>query len=141
MRLQASADQRDGANGSCHFSGSYNAGRPGQARPHFPGAERGATSGSDSSRRLGEQSRVWPRRKAASRRPLSIKSGDLRYVTSALQPIGQLFDALRAQARDAAAIGTASPMSITGTTLTSFQKLYFETNATMTFGSRASTRT
>jgi hypothetical protein len=58
-----------------------------------------------------------------------------------LQPIDQLFDALRAQARDAAAVGTDSPTSTTGTTLTSFQKLYFETNATMTFGSLASART
>jgi hypothetical protein len=33
----------------------------------------------------------------------------------------QLFDELRAQARDAAAIGTVSPTSSTGTTLTSFQ--------------------
>lgn len=64
-----------------------------------------------------------------------------RRVVSALWPIDQLFDALRAQARDAAAIGTASPTSTTGITLTSFQKLYFETNATMTFGSLASART
>ena len=53
----------------------------------------------------------------------------------------QLLDALRAQAIDVALSGTTSPTSMTGTTLTSFQKLYFETNETTTFGSLASTRT
>jgi hypothetical protein len=46
----------------------------------------------------------------------------------------QLFEAPCAQARDSAAIGTDSPTSTTGTTLTSFQKLYFETNVTMPWG-------
>src|SRR5260221_4351341 len=62
-------------------------------------------------------------------------------VASVLQQIDQLFEALLAQARDAAAIGTTSPTSTTGTTLTSFQKLYFETNVTMTLWSLASAST
>jgi hypothetical protein len=53
----------------------------------------------------------------------------------------QLFDALCAHPRDAAVSGTASLTSITGTTLTSFQKLYFETNETITLGSLVSTKT
>jgi hypothetical protein len=53
----------------------------------------------------------------------------------------QALDALRAQASDCAAIGTDSVTSTTGTTLMSFQKLYFETNVTITLGSVASART
>jgi hypothetical protein len=70
-----------------------------------------------------------------------IQSGGARRIASALQSIDQFFDALCAQPRDVAVTGTASPTSITGTTLTSFQKLYFETNETITFGSLDSTRT
>src|SRR5258708_6639999 len=86
-------------------------------------------------------SRRRPKKKPPRGGLSHFQSGNLRRVASASQPIDQLFEALRAQAMDAAFIGTDSATSTTGTTLTSFQKVYFEANATMTLGSLASTRT
>src|SRR5262245_3651938 len=53
----------------------------------------------------------------------------------------QPLDALCAHASELAFIGTDSLISRTGTTLTSFQKLYFATKEVMILGSLASTRT
>jgi hypothetical protein len=63
--------------------------------------------------------------------PLSVRSTEK----------DQVLDAPRAQARDSELIATISPISTTGTTLTSFQYTNFETNEATTLGSSASTRT